>query len=108
LQTKFPEPREHIEAAASKIGSWEGEVVQTTADGRQVIAASRWYLRPAEQGEPAAFLEIHSDISEKKAAEQAAQEKEHLATIGTTAAIFAHEVSNPLNGLSVALQNASG
>jgi signal transduction histidine kinase len=32
------------------------------------------------------------------------QEKERLATLGTTAAVFAHEIGNPLNGISTSLQ----
>jgi signal transduction histidine kinase len=49
-------------------------------------------------------LEINSDVTASKQAEQAAREKENLAAIGMAAAMFAHEVSNPLAGLSSSLQ----
>jgi PAS domain S-box-containing protein len=39
------------------------------------------------------------DITEKARLQQALVERERLAAIGTTAAKFAHEVSNPLNGM---------
>lgn len=44
------------------------------------------------------------DITERKRAERLLQEKERLATLGTTAAVFAHEIANPLNGISTSLQ----
>jgi two-component system, LuxR family, sensor kinase FixL len=44
------------------------------------------------------------DITERKQAERLLQEKERLATLGTTAAVFAHEIGNPLNGISTSLQ----
>ena len=39
------------------------------------------------------------DISEKTRMQQELLERERLAAVGTTAAKFAHEVSNPLNGM---------
>lgn len=44
------------------------------------------------------------DITARKHAERLLQEKERLATLGTTAAVFAHEIANPLNGISTSLQ----
>ena len=32
------------------------------------------------------------------------RERDRLAILGTTAAVFAHEIGNPLNGLSTSLQ----
>ena len=55
-------------------------------------------------GELTSFSVIVRDITERVALRQKLQEKEHLATIGTTASMFAHEVSNPLNGMSAAVQ----
>jgi two-component system, LuxR family, sensor kinase FixL len=44
------------------------------------------------------------DISEKIRLQERLMDRERLAAIGTTAAIFAHEVGNPLNGMSMAAQ----
>jgi PAS domain S-box-containing protein len=44
------------------------------------------------------------DITERKEIERRLQEKERLATLGTTAAVFAHEIGNPLNGLSTSIE----
>jgi PAS domain S-box-containing protein len=50
------------------------------------------------------FSVIVRDLTERVVLGQKLQEKEHLAAIGTTAAMFAHEVSNPLNGMSTTVQ----
>jgi signal transduction histidine kinase len=42
--------------------------------------------------------------AELKTLEHTAQESERLALLGTTAAVFAHEVANPLSGISVGLE----
>jgi two-component system, LuxR family, sensor kinase FixL len=49
----------------------------------------------------AAFIR---DISEKVKLQQQAVESERLATIGTMAAKFGHELGNPLNGMSLTIQ----
>jgi signal transduction histidine kinase len=50
------------------------------------------------------FAKVVYDISERKATEQLMRERDRLAILGTTAAVFAHEIGNPLNGLSTSLQ----
>jgi len=49
----------------------------------------------------AAFIR---DVSEKVRLQEKLVENERLATIGTTAAKLAHEIGNPLNSMSIALQ----
>ena len=44
------------------------------------------------------------DISDKTRLQQTAVENERLATIGTMAAKFGHELGNPLNGMSLTIQ----
>ena len=44
------------------------------------------------------------DISEKTRLQQKAVESDRLATIGTMAAKFGHELGNPLNGMSLTIQ----
>ena len=44
------------------------------------------------------------DISDKTRLQQQAVESERLATIGTMAAKFGHELGNPLNGMSLTIQ----
>jgi two-component system sensor kinase FixL len=61
-------------------------------------------LSPIETGREVLMSAAIRDITERKQAERLLQEKERLATLGTTAAVFAHEIGNPLNGISTSLQ----
>ncbi|MCA9634485.1 MAG: PAS domain S-box protein [Myxococcales bacterium] len=73
---------------------WEGEIRQASADGREVIAASRWILRRGDDGRPAAVLQIDTDITARRRAQEAeARRKEEL--IRAQAAAI-EELSTPL------------
>lgn len=61
-------------------------------------------LSPIATGRESLMSAAIRDITERKQAERLLQEKERLATLGTTAAVFAHEIGNPLNGISTSLQ----
>ena len=61
-------------------------------------------LSPIETGREVLMGAAIRDITQRKQAERLLQEKERLATLGTTAAVFAHEIGNPLNGISTSLQ----
>lgn len=50
------------------------------------------------------FSKVTRDITERKLLQEKLQESERLAAMGTTAAVFAHEIGNPLNALSTTLQ----
>ncbi|MGH1340250.1 MAG: PAS domain-containing sensor histidine kinase [Nannocystales bacterium] len=54
-----------------------------------------------EAGRYAAFIR---DTSRRRALQERILSKERLAAVGETAAMFAHEVSNPLNGMSMHAQ----
>src|SRR6185503_13086796 len=62
LQTEFPRPIEEIKARLLAHGHWEGELVHTTKDGRQLVIASHWVLHRDEEGKPKAILEVNNDI----------------------------------------------
>jgi two-component system sensor kinase FixL len=55
-------------------------------------------------GEAANYAAFIRDISEKVKLQQQAVENERLATIGTMATKFGHELGNPLNGMSLTVQ----
>jgi len=55
------------------------------------------------EGRPVEILELTSDITGRKYAEQRAQQNEWLAGVGTMMAIFAHEIGNPLHAISTSL-----
>lgn len=103
LQTHFPQPVEEIQNQLSRDGRWDGELTHTRKDGTRIIVATRWSLRMGPTGQPPAVLELGYDITEKKNAEQKLWQNERLASLGLTAAVFAHEVANPLNNLNGSL-----
>ncbi|MEX0802437.1 MAG: ATP-binding protein [Candidatus Binatia bacterium] len=103
LQTHFPQTVEDIEDQLIRQGRWEGELIQTRKNGTRIITASRWSLRRDQAGNPSDVLELDYDITAKKEAEQKLLENERLASLGLTAAVFAHEVANPLHNLNFCL-----
>jgi two-component system cell cycle sensor histidine kinase/response regulator CckA len=92
-----------IEEAVARQGRWEGELVRTGKDGTELVLDSRWSILRDSEGRPVEILELTSDITARKYAEQRAQENEWLAGVGTMTAIFAHEIGNPLHAISTSL-----
>ncbi len=70
LQTVFPSPRADIMGILLKTGQWEGEIVQTTRDGRKLVCTSRWSLQRDPRGRPMGTMETNHDITERQKAEQ--------------------------------------
>ena len=70
LRTEFPLPLSTILESER----WEGELRQYKRDGSVIIAASRWTTLRNNDGRPVAWLEINTDITARKAAEQAARQ----------------------------------
>jgi PAS domain S-box-containing protein len=61
---------EEVHAALASDGRWEGELEQTTLDGRGIVVASRRTLRRGPDGAAASMLEIDRDITERKQIER--------------------------------------
>lgn len=96
LHTVFPAPREVIDRALNEHGWWEGNLVQTTQDGREVIVACRKTI----DHDSDAVLEVNRDITSQIRAEEALRESEKLAAMGRVAGIIAHEINNPLAAIT--------
>ncbi len=69
LQTEFPIDLSDILG----MDRWEGELRQTRRDGARIIVASRWTTLPDQNGQAVGWLEINTDISLRKQAEEAAR-----------------------------------
>jgi len=69
LRTEFPIPLTEIEAK----DYWEGELRHTKRDGVQIVVASRWTTVRDKDGKPAAWLEINTDVTARKRAEETAR-----------------------------------
>jgi len=70
LRTEFPIPLTEIEAR----DFWEGELRHTRRDGVQILVASRWTTLRADDGKPLAWLEINTDITSRRRAEDATRQ----------------------------------
>ncbi len=69
LATAYPVPLEEIE----KHEVWEGELSHSTHDGRRIVVASRWTTLRDACGSPIGWMEINTDITDRKRAEKAAR-----------------------------------
>jgi len=67
--TKFPISFEEI----TQNDLWEGELVQAKRDGTRITVASRWSALRNKQGELIGWLEINTDVTARKNAEDAAR-----------------------------------
>ncbi len=96
LQTAFPVPRQEIEAVLREQKCWQGNLVQKTREGAEVVVACRKTMN--QEGN--AVLEVSRDITAQLQAEEALRETEKLAAMGRVAGIIAHEINNPLAAIT--------
>ena len=69
LHTEFPVPLSEI----PQTDRWEGELRHMTKNGDQITVASRWTTLRDHNGKSMAWLEINTDITARKRAENAAR-----------------------------------
>jgi PAS domain S-box-containing protein len=69
LRTQFPSPLERIKASES----WSGELRHRKRDGSEILVASRWRTLRDSSGQPTGWLEINTDITFRRQAEEAAR-----------------------------------
>src|SRR5580704_17988557 len=53
------------------VGSWEGELVHWTREGKRIMVASRQVLQRDSRGRSIGILEINRDVTPRKEAEEA-------------------------------------
>lgn len=70
LQTEYPKPLDEIQGDVLRYGQWDGELKHKKRDGTFIIVLSRWSLQKDRNGKPMGFLEINTDITERKEAER--------------------------------------
>lgn len=69
LHSEYPVPLEVIQSS----DFWEGELRQMNREGERIVVASRWTTLRDHSGKPVGWLEINTDITARKRAEEAAR-----------------------------------
>jgi PAS domain S-box-containing protein len=77
-------------------GTWQGEVITRTKDGRDITVEVRWTLVRDANGGPKSVLAIDTDITEKKRLESQFLRAQRMESIGTLAGGIAHDLNNVL------------
>jgi two-component system, cell cycle sensor histidine kinase and response regulator CckA len=105
LRTEYPIPLEEIEQIVTETGSWGGDLVQHTKDGRRLQVESRWAAHYDERGQLAGLLEVNRDITSRLQLEAEAErerlrnklhEAQRLESLGQLAGGIAHDFNNLL------------
>jgi PAS domain S-box-containing protein len=102
---KAGRPNRALEIAARE-GQYEEEHLRVRKDGSEFCSSVLITALRDSTGKLYGFTKVVRDITERKETEERLRQSERLSTLGTTAAVFAHEIGNPLNGLSTSLQLA--
>ena len=92
-------------------GYWEGELSHTRRDGTRIVVASRWTLQRDRAGHPAGWLQINTDISERRQIEeQLNREREFTMRIidSSTDAIMAFDREGRLTVWNRAMEQLTG
>lgn len=106
LHSVYPSSTESPKEEVVRVGRWEGELTQTRRDGGRIVVSSRWALQRDDDGQPAAMLQINTDITERKQAEENLRSTQsqlahmsRVTTMGELSASIAHEVNQPLSAV---------
>jgi PAS domain S-box-containing protein len=87
-----------------KNGSWEGELLQRTNCGREIIIESRWTLVPRFGNKIPSILVVNTDITQKKQLESQFLRAQRLESIGILASGIAHDLNNVLSPILISAQ----
>ena len=98
-------------------GSWSGELLHQTKNGRKVLVKSYWLANSDEKDKVAEIFEANMDITDLKQMQTKLKEdsrhledlveertrqlkdSERLAAIGATAGMVGHDIRNPLQAI---------
>lgn len=74
FQTRFPQDLKDIEEQLKRTGSWSGELIHRTKDGRTIVVQSKWLAQYDAHGEVTEVLVSNADITARKQAERQLRE----------------------------------
>ncbi len=87
-----------------EVGEWSGEMRQVAATKEKLVVSSRWSLVRNRFGHPKALVVINTDITGKRAEQEADFRGQRLESIGAMAGGIAHDLNNILHPISLSLQ----
>jgi PAS domain S-box-containing protein len=114
LKTKFPDSMDEIIRELTARGTWQGELLHETKDGRTIVVQSYWLAQRGVDGKIAELLESNVDVTDRKQMQNKLEEyaahleelveertqqlknAERLTAIGETAGMVGHDLRNPL------------
>ncbi len=79
-------------------GYWDGELTHIRRDGQEVVVSSRWVLKRDAAGQPESILQIDTDVTARKQAEEAEARRQE--EIIRAQALAIEELSTPLIPIS--------
>ncbi|HUP81940.1 MAG TPA: PAS domain S-box protein, partial [Pirellula sp.] len=96
-------PKQNLDIAAVN-GRYEDESLRVRKNGSIFWANVLITAIRDDSGNLTGFAKVVRDITARKESDQRVRDSERLAVLGTSAAVFAHEIANPLNGLATCLE----
>lgn len=103
----YVDPAVHDRAMSElwRTGEWVGELRQVDREGRELRVEARWTLvRDDADGDASSVLEILTDVTERRLAEQQALRAQRMESLGTLASGMAHDLNNALSPILMAIQ----
>ncbi len=88
----------------SHTGEWVGELKKAAKDGSTLMVEAHWTLVRDGMGHPVSILDINTDITDRKKAEQQLLRAQRMESIGTLAGGVAHDLNNVLAPILMSLE----